>query len=203
MAVIDWSLIEVEYRAGIKTVAQIADENGVSKGRVSQVAKRDGWVRDIAEKIKQKTQDKLNKIELNKTLNKKSVCLAEKDLIESVSNKQVGITLKHRGSIVKYQAICESLLEEIEQQTGSRISFEELGEIMTSEDQSGLDRAFKKALSTPSRVDSVKKLVDTLKVLIGLEREAFGISDNSNGNADSKEGDLFAMLSGNIIGIKN
>ena len=35
----DWEKIELDYRAGIKTLRQIADENGVTHGAVNKRAK--------------------------------------------------------------------------------------------------------------------------------------------------------------------
>ena len=58
--------------------------------------------------------------------------------------------------------------------------------MLRSEDDKGMDKMndlYRKVVSTPSRIDSVKKLADTLKTLVGLEREAWGIaSDNGDGN---------------------
>lgn len=44
----DWERIEMDYRAGIKTLRQIADENGITHGAVNKRAKRDGWERDLS-----------------------------------------------------------------------------------------------------------------------------------------------------------
>ena len=39
VAPIDWEKIELDYRAGIKTMRQIADENGITHGAVNKRAK--------------------------------------------------------------------------------------------------------------------------------------------------------------------
>ena len=44
---IDWEKIELDYRAGIKTLRQIADEHGVAHSAISKRAKRDDWSRDL------------------------------------------------------------------------------------------------------------------------------------------------------------
>ena len=44
----DWERIELDYRAGIKTLRQIADENGITHGAINKRAKRDGWERDLS-----------------------------------------------------------------------------------------------------------------------------------------------------------
>lgn len=42
----DWDLVEIAYRAGIKTLRQIADEHGVTHGAVNKRAKTRGWTRE-------------------------------------------------------------------------------------------------------------------------------------------------------------
>ena len=42
----DWERIELDYRAGIKSLREIADGSGVSHVAVSKRAKRDGWERE-------------------------------------------------------------------------------------------------------------------------------------------------------------
>lgn len=44
----DWEAIELDYRAGIKTLRQIAEENGITHGAINKRAKRDGWERDLS-----------------------------------------------------------------------------------------------------------------------------------------------------------
>jgi len=51
---IDWDRIEVDYRAGIKTLRDIAAEHSISHGAITKRCKRDGWVRDLTAKIQAK-----------------------------------------------------------------------------------------------------------------------------------------------------
>lgn len=46
----DWERIELDYRAGIKTLQQIADENGISHAAVHKRAKRDTGNMRVEEK---------------------------------------------------------------------------------------------------------------------------------------------------------
>jgi len=40
-----WECIELNYRAGIKSLRQIAGEQGISEGAIRKRAKRDDWSR--------------------------------------------------------------------------------------------------------------------------------------------------------------
>ena len=50
---VDWELIEKHYRAGIKTVRQLATEYGVSHTAIQKRATKFGWTRDLSEKVQQ------------------------------------------------------------------------------------------------------------------------------------------------------
>lgn len=176
---IDLAGIEQDYIANIKSNVVISKEYGISEGTVRKYAKKYGWVKNLKEKINKRADEIVRDSAV-----RDSVRTNERVVIETNAVMQANIILSHRKDINRYRALCDGLIDELNQQTGERITFEELVGIISGGDESGIDRAFRKALSTPSRVDSAKKLVDTFKVLIGLERQAFNISDNANGDAD-------------------
>lgn len=71
------------------------------------------------------------------------------------------------------------MFDELELTTDNRELFEQLGEILRNESDSGQDKLndiYKKVISMPQRIDGVKKLTDALKTMIGLEREAYDIT---------------------------
>ena len=43
----DWLRIETDYRAGIRTLRQIAAEHGITEGAIRKRARRDEWERDL------------------------------------------------------------------------------------------------------------------------------------------------------------
>lgn len=57
----DWERIELDYRAGIKSLRQIAGEHGVSEGAIRKRAKRDDWTRDLNAKIQSKADELVRK----------------------------------------------------------------------------------------------------------------------------------------------
>lgn len=60
----DWERIELDYRAGIKTLRQIAEEHGITHGAINKRAKRDGWERDLssaAVQVELATEDVLDR----------------------------------------------------------------------------------------------------------------------------------------------
>jgi hypothetical protein len=84
-----------------------------------------------------------------------------------------------------------SLLGELETQTANLELFEQLGDILRSDDERGQDRRndiYQKVISSAGRIDGMKKLSDTLKTLIGLEREAYGLVEAQKVELTGKNG---------------
>jgi predicted transcriptional regulator len=180
---IDWTLIEKDYRAGIRALRSIASDHGITETAIRKHAKKYSWTRDLGARIAAKTEELVRKDEVRKKVWKET----EQDIIDANAEMQANIIRSHRKDITRYRGLCESLLHELELQTGHLVTFEQLNDLMQESGNDAIDKlteTYKRVIATPSRVDSVKKLSDTLKVLIGLERQAFGIADNANGDAN-------------------
>ena len=62
MAQVDWERIELDYRANVLSLREIAELHpGTNHVAIARRAKRDGWVRDLAQKIKAKPSPKTPK----------------------------------------------------------------------------------------------------------------------------------------------
>lgn len=181
---VDKEALGVEYRAGMKSLKMLGEEFGISAPRVKQIADAEGWERDLSVLIRQKAEAKLNAEALNNQLNADARKASEREIVEVNATVQANKITEHRTDIKRYRTLCQSMLAELEAETGDTDTFEGLGELLKKEDASidKLNEAYRKAISLPSRIDGVKKLADTLKVLIGLERQAFGIADNAEGD---------------------
>jgi len=193
--VIDWDAIEREYIPAIRSLRDIGAEFGVTEAAIRKKAKRDGWERNLDEKIKFKADALVRKMEVRKESSQKISSVSEKEIIETTANIQATITLKHREKISKHQSLCDKLLEELIDQTVSPDELKQLGELMVDPEANydKLNAIYHKVISTPSRIDSMKKLSETAKTLVGLERQVYGIADNANGDAD-KDGSFESML---------
>lgn len=182
---IDWEQVEIEYRAGIKTLRMIAADAGCAESAIRKRANRDSWPRDLEVKIKQRAQELVRKAEVRKEV--RSETPTEREQIEVMAVVQTNVILSHRSSIKMMNKLALSLLEELDEQTINRELYAELGEMLRSEDDKGRDKRndlYQKIIAGSSRVDSMKKLSETLKNLIGLERQAFNIGDGQDTGGD-------------------
>ena len=187
----DWEKIEADYRAGIKTLRQIAGEHGVTHGAINKRAKRDGWSRDLSAKIAAKADELVSKSAVSTPVSSEAR-IAERELIDANAQAIVSVRLSHRRDIQRSRSITMRLLEELELQSGRENAelLEQLGELMRREDDRGQDKLndlYQKIISLPGRAKTMKDLGESLRVLVTLERQAFGL-DNAGPDGESQGG---------------
>ncbi|MDM9555608.1 hypothetical protein QU926_18465 [Pseudomonas asiatica] len=182
----DWERIEQLYRAGLLSVREIASAHGITHGAINKRAKRDGWVRDLKAKIKAKADALVSKSLVSTEVSKEQLA-TERSTVEANAQVIANVRISHRTDIGRYRKLANSLLEELEGMTDNRDLFDQVGELLRSEDDNGQDKLndlYQKVISLPSRTKTLKDLGDTLKVLIGLERQAYSIDDNQSPEDD-------------------
>ena len=193
---IDWERIELDYRAGVLSLREIAEKHpNTNHVAISRRAKKEGWVRDLSEKIKNKAEKIVTEQTVTADVTAKN-SVSENEIIDSNARVIADVRLSHRKDIGKARSLANALLEELEHQTINREDYESLGILLRSEDERGIDKLndlYMKAMSTPSRIVSMQKLADTMKTLVGLEREAFGIDKEVEERKDPL-GDLLKSL---------
>lgn len=179
----DWEAVERDYRAGVLTFDEMAQKHGISKGRISQVAKKKAWTRDLSAKIAQKAEEKLNKALLNDLnenakQNDPAKQIADEAVVEASAQAIANVVLGHRKQIKTARDLVDSLMAELVHQTGNRDLYQQLGELMASPDDKGVDKlaeAYQKVISLAGRIGNLKSLGETMKNLVGLERQAFNV----------------------------
>jgi hypothetical protein len=177
----DWERIEADYRAGVLSVREIAAEHGITEGAIRKRAKRDDWSRDLAAKVRAKADALVRKEEVRSAVRSESA-YSEREIVDRGGELLAGVQLTQRKDVSRARSLAMSLLAELEVETGNIELFEQLGEMLRSEDDKGQDKRndlYQKVISSAGRIDSMKKLADTLKTLIGLEREAYGLGSES------------------------
>lgn len=176
---IDWDAVELEYRAGVKSLKAIGAEFGVSDAGILKRAKRDDWTRDLAAKIKAKADAKVSASVVSDEVSALTK-VAEKEIVEANAELQARIRREQRTDITRSRTLVMSLLGELEEQTGNLPLYKQLGELLYAPDDKGVDKLnelYHKVISLGGRTGTMKSLADSLKTLVALEREAFGIDE--------------------------
>lgn len=194
--VIDWESVEIQYRAGIRSLKDIGREFDVSDAAIVKRAKRDGWTRDLKAKIHAKAESKVSESLVSAEVSSRTR-VREREVIEANAQAVANVRLAHRTDIQRTRRITMALLEELEGQTGAEAVdlLSKLGDLMRSDDDKGQDKLndlYHKIISLPGRARTMKDLGESLRVLVALERQAFGMDDKDNAPEDA----LTALLRG-------
>lgn len=182
----DWERIEQLYRAGVLSVREIATTCTVSHVAIHKRAKRDGWTRDLAGKIKAKADSLVNSQVVNSEVNKERA-LTERGIVDANAQVIADIRMAHRTDIGRSRRLANLLMDELEGLTEEQGTLKEL--ISQLKDGEDVDTAMlelaSKMASLPSRTKTMKELAETLKTLIALERQAYDPGNDSGGPAEA------------------
>lgn len=195
----DRERIELDYRAGILSVREIAATHGISHTAIQKWAKSEGWERDLSAKIKAKAETLVAKHEVA-TLVATEKAATEKQVIDAGAAAIVQVRLSHRTDIRRSRAIVMSMLDELELTCGPENAalLAELGELMYEPDERGQDKRkdlFDKLLSLNGRSVTMKNLAESLKGMVALEREAFSLNTALTGSGNPMEAFLSELSS--------
>lgn len=178
---IDWLAVEADYRPNILSLRAIGDKYGCTEGAIRKRAKKEGWVRDLSEKIKSRADDLVRReLVRNSTQN-------ESDIINANATNSASIQIAERKDVSKARDIVMSLFGELEHQVNNKELYEKLGEILEKQNESKMAELYRKVSSFAGRVGSMKSLSDALKTMIELERRVYKIDDQSSDHETYEE----------------
>lgn len=175
----DWAAIEVEYRKGAMSVRALAAEHGLSDTAIRKKANNLGWERDLAEKIHQKAEALVRAKEV-RTQVRANKRITEKREIEVAATIQAEKIMAHRAELTQWRDIEMQLMTELVATSGNIELMSQIGELMAKPDEAGIDKLndlYRKVITLPGRVDTLKKLAEVREKRINLERRVFNIQD--------------------------
>ena len=197
----DWERIELDYRAGIKTLRQIAAEHGITHTAIGKRARSCDWVRDLSAKIQSKADELVSKTLVSKQVSTETK-VAERQIVDANAQAVADVRLAHRRDIHRARRLTNALLDELEQQTDPEtlVLLKELGEVMRAPDDKGMDKLndlYHKVIELGERSKTMKVLAESLQKLVDMERTAFGMDKEAEKKSDALESLLGRIASGN------
>ena len=181
---VDWERIEQLFRAGVLSLREIAAAcPGSNHVAIARRAKKEGWVQDLSAKIKAKANDLVTRQAVTADVTAERA-VTDRTLIEINAQVIANVRMAHRGDISRSRSVANKLLDELEGLTDNRDLFEQLGELLRSEDDKGQDKRndlYMRVIDLPARTKTMKDLADTLKNLITLERQAYDLGNKPEG----------------------
>jgi hypothetical protein len=177
----DWEAIEKEYRAGQLSEAQIARQYNISRAAIQKRAKKNGWNRDLSEKVRTEVAARLVAEGLQAARGATAV--------DQAAERGVALVLSHRHDIQQNRFAVTKLIAELHSTMDNIDEIEKAIDEETADDENGKRRArMMAAVALPSRAAIANSLASALKTLIPLERQAFNLDERGNapdGSADN------------------
>jgi hypothetical protein len=187
-AAADWTLIQADYRGGIKALRTIAEEHGISHTAINKRAKREGWLRDLTAKTRARADALVYKAAVSTPVSTPEGP-SELATIEANATLQYQVRIAHRKDIALCRRMWEQLITELQGIALSPSRIEQLGaslgDQLTGKERGELVTTLKRVTSLSARISSFRIAVDTLERLIRLERQAFGISTEEVPESDT------------------
>jgi len=160
--VVDWQKIELDYRAGIKTLRRIAGEHGISETAIRKRAKRQDWSRDLSMRIQAKADELVRKIEVRKiTVRREDTAYREVDMVNVCGKGMAEVISTHRELSVRLVQFGVQLL----------------------------DLAENDILDIEKRARTFKTIVDSVDSAVKMQRQAWGIDPKNGGHNAAGEGE--------------
>jgi hypothetical protein len=175
---LDWESIEREYRAGQLSVVEVGRIHGCSHTAINKRAKRFGWTRDLAERVRQEVSARL-------VSDGVSAASLNEAVAESAA-RVVQIVREHRKDIGAGRSIVRNLFAELAEASERHDELEDDIVAETADDaRAGRRTAMLRAVSLSTRAGVAFTLSSAMKNLVVLEREAFGLEGVGDGGSES------------------
>ena len=103
----DWEAIESAYRAGSLSVRAIGEKHGVNHATILKRANKEGWQRDLTEKVRAATKAKVTK-SVTKDGNQSPV-VTDEQIVDQASDEAASVVLAHRADLGQWREISNKL----------------------------------------------------------------------------------------------
>ena len=195
--IIDWEAVEREYRAGRRSLRDIASEFGCAESAIRKRAGKEDWSRDISAKVKQKAEELVRKTEVRSAVRTESA-ISEREQIQASAAMIADKVINQRADIQRARSIVQKLWLAVDAELDHPEEFSAIGEMLAAPDENGQDKLndmYRAAIGLPQQIKNVKLLADAIKVLIELERRVLKIDDQQS-DASEHMREFMEYLSG-------
>lgn len=211
----DWGAVEKHYRAGLKSLRTIAEENGITEGAIRKRAKRDKWTRNLDEKIQERAKEKVRK-ELVRKPGTQLTLQTEQQTVEAYSDVVASVDMIQRGDVKMAIDASRGHLQELvtltdpaykdkldwladlmecaarvrheKSKKDPKVNEEDLERLLAHMgDLPDLYALFKYTTTLHSRVKLAKEIAASHGVYIPLQRKIFGLDTEKKSTGEFEE----------------
>ena len=103
----DWEAIESAYRAGSLSIRAIGERHGVSHATILKRANKEGWQRDLTDKVRTATKAKVTK-SVTKGGNRAPLG-TDDQIVDQASDEAAAVIRAHREGLAAWRVITNKL----------------------------------------------------------------------------------------------
>jgi hypothetical protein len=159
---IDWEAIEREYRTGQLSNVEIATQYGTKESTLRYQAKKRGWKKDLAAKVRKGVREKLLREELREPN------ASDEEIEDAAIDRGVELLKSHRKDIAELKRVEAELIKEIFDDPQKTWVGQFQGKVITE--------TF--SIAATERSTALQALANVQSKRIALERQAFGIDED-------------------------
>lgn len=199
-AKIDWEGVELHYRAGIRSLMDIAKDYGVSDAGILKRAKTQGWTRNLAAKIKAKADAKVSAaavseiVSVQKATNQNAIVEANAEIVaqaDLINRKDVLLALQvSRSQLEEVAALCDKELSKELAWLNDVAIGSKLAKGIRPEVVAKLEGLFDYIISLAGRVKLSKDIAASHGVYIPMQRKILKLDEEG----DRNQSNLDALL---------
>lgn len=191
-----WNKVEVDYCAGIKSNRAIAAEYGITEAAIRKRAQKFGWLKNLSPQIAKKMNRELQERTAGNGKSKAEV-------VEANATVLADVRMKQRDDIERSKRISRMMLEELELQAGVKQIdlLSQLGDLMRQEDEKGrddLNDLYRKIISLPERVRTMKAIAEAQKIFFDMESKAYGLDKYDDMNSEDPLKSLLQIVTSGV-----
>lgn len=157
---VDWAGVEIEYRAGSLSEAEIARRFNVPRSTLSKFALRHGWNRNLSEDVRKELRQQLLRDEMKEVAERTS----DKEVVAQAAKRAADVVNLHRKDIKKLQSLSQTLMDRLKRTLEAR-------------DEAELESIGICIGAKESPAGMLESLVRSMARLIPLERQAYNIDE--------------------------
>jgi|GEM_PF-3417819 len=148
-----WVQIEADYRAGVRSLRDIASEAGITEGAIRKRAKRDQWQRDLKARISARAEEKV-RTQAVRIAGTQLTPETEQQVVEANADVEYAVRISHRAGLQRLKELKDKLLEQVTHESATH----------------------------REAIDDLRKLTEIDEKIRKGEREAFNIGDPDSEN---------------------
>ncbi len=182
----DWERIEADFRAGVKTLREIAAEHAITEGAIRKRAKRDDWDRDLAAKVQARADALVRKEMVRKASTPRTGVSepTERETVAAGGQAVAEVVIAHQRLSHRQRGVIEKLLQQLEAEVEDADLMEQLRQAVEADAGDAAAAAkvrqvWERVASLPGLVDVARKLAETMRNVVSVERETFGLDSKS------------------------